>query len=490
MRERFETENVLFAVFIAVLLAITATMAWLTWREEPHDPAKTLKILISADTQYVDNQKRLDEAYKKIHPDIRVQSIKFTWDNIWQKLEFMIVAGIPPDISGMEQPSLPKFISAGEVEPLDDWIRNDASFDTDRIFDRCMDEGNWDNIQWAIPTNFSPVCLWYNKTLFDEAGVSYPTRDWTHEDVLAAARKLTKDVNGDGIPDIWGMYTNNNHWNRYPLWVWQRGGTITNPEITRATFDDPITVDTIRWLANLALKERVMPSTLVMGTFNSGNLFISGKLAMMNETRYFMPAFFQEKNKDKVKAFRWDVCELPREKTRATTFVCGLYIIPKTVAPERKKMAWEYMKFLTSDAGQEVVIANNTALPAVKKWAEKLVTHPEVPPEHDRAFLDSIDYARYMYWPWPAEEAFMEARSDLQGVWNGDLDPLEVCQKSTLNMNKMVDDYLRQNPGKSLPVKTRWVLFKDRPAVSSAPAAADLSPAVAALCEAAGPEAK
>ena len=493
MKERFETENVLLGTFVAMLVGITATMGWLTYREPPRDPNKTITILIPADTAYVDSQKKLDAAYKKLRPEIHVQPIKFTWDNIWQKLEFMIVAGIPPDVSGIEQPNLPKFTSAGEVEPLDDWIKNDPSFDPGKIIKECMDEGNWDGVQWAIPTNFSPVCLWYNKTLFDQAGVPYPTRDWTQEDVLAAAQKLTKDLNGDGIPDIWGFFTNNNHWNRYPCWIWQRGGAFTDPEITRATLDDPITVGGIRWLTDLALKYRVMPSTLVMGTFNSSNLFISGRLAMNTETRYFMPAFFQEKNRDKVKSFAWDVCELPRDKYRATTFVVGMYIIPKTVPEARKRMAWDYIKFLVSDAGQEVVRDNNTALPAVRSWAEKTVTHPGVPPSNDRAFLDSVAYARYMYWPFPAEQAFMEARSDLQGVWNGDLDALEVCQKATLDINKMVADYLRENPGKHLPVKTRWVPFSER-AVSQALPPAPESPAapsdpVAATATAAPPAA-
>jgi len=468
MKERFETENILFATFVAVLLAITGVMGYMTYSKPPSDPNKTITILIPADTAYVDDQKKFDEAYKKVHPDIAVNSVRFTWENIWQKLEYMIVAGIPPDVSDMGQPNLPKFVQAGEVEPLDDWIKTDPAFDPSSILKECMDEGNWDGSQWAIPATFSPVCLWYNKTLFDEAGVPYPNRDWTQAEMLAAAKKLTRDINGDGVPDIWGFYTNNNHWNRYPCWIWQRGGSFMSDDLSRATFDNPITVEGIGWLADLALKDKVMPSSVVMGDFNATSLFISGHLAMTTETRYFLPAFFQEKNKDKVKSFAWDVCELPHDKYRATTFIVGLYIIPKTVQESRKRMAWDYIKFLVSDAGQEVIKSNNTALPAVRKWAEKTVTHPGVPPDHDRAFLDSVAYARYMYWPFPADPAFTDARSDLQGVWNGDLDPLEVCQKTTLNINKSVDDFLRQNPGARLPVKTKWVPPSKRsPAVQS-----------------------
>ena len=462
MNEKLDVENILFGILIVMFLTITVVMGIATYSKPPHPPEKTLKILIPADTAYVDAQKRFDEAYKKIHPDIMIDPIRFTWDNIWQKLEFMIVANIPPDVTDIEQPNLPKFIYAGEVEPLDDWIKNDPTFDVNALLKECMDEGNWDNTQWALPSNFSPVCLWYNMDLFDEAGVPYPNRDWTQDQMIDAARKLTRDLNGDGIPDIWGFYTNNNHWNRYPCWIWQRGGDLMSPDLMRATFDNPITSDAIRWLANLALKDRVMPSTVVLGSFASGNLFISGRLAMTTETRYFLPVFFQEKNVGKVKSFRWDVCELPHDKYRATTFVVGLAMIPKTVPPERKKMAWDYLKFMSSRAGQEVIAGNNTALPAMRSVAEKVVNHPGTPPDHDRAFLDSVTYARYMYWPFPADQAFMEARSDLQGVWGGDLDPIDVCQKVTISINQSVTDFLRQNPGAHLPVKTKWVPFDER----------------------------
>jgi len=457
MKEHLDTENVLFVIFVAVLLSITGAMGWVVYRIPPKDPAKTIKILIPADTQYVDRQARLTEAYRKLHPDADIEPIRFPWDNIWQKLEYMIVANIPPDISGMQQPNLPKFVSTGEVEPLDKWIESDPSFSMDAIYKEVLDEGNWDNKQWSLPESFSTTCLWYNKNLFDEAGLAYPTADWTQEDLVANAKKLTRDINGDGVPDYWGFFTDNNHWNRYPSFIWQRGGDFNTPDMTRSTFDSPITIEGMRWLANLSLKDRVMPTTTVMGTTNVANLFISGHLAMTIQTRYFLSSFFQGKNVSKVKSFDWDVCELPHEKFRATTLILDLDIIPSTVPPERKRMAWEYMKFLVSGTGQQIIADDNTALPVIKELAEKTVVHPGRQPAHDHAFLDCVSYARYFYHPFPADEAFMDGRSDLQGVWNGDLDVAEVCQKITLSMNKAVDDYLRANPDAHLPVKTKWV---------------------------------
>jgi multiple sugar transport system substrate-binding protein len=478
LAERFETENILFGALITMFLVITVVMGTLLYSEPSYPPGKTLKILIPADTQYVDRQRMLDEEYRKIHPDMQVRMIPFPWETIWQKLEFMMVAGIPPDVSGMQQPNLPKFVEAGEVEPLDDWMRNDPQFDASGILPECMDECSWDDKLWALPESFSTVCLWYNKSLFDEARVPYPNRDWTQEDLVAAAKKLTRDTDGDGVPNDWGFFTDNNHWNRYPAWIWQRGGEFVTSDLSRVTFDDPNVIAGIRWLAGLGLKERIMPTGVVMGTFSATNLFISGHLAMTTQTRYFLTNFFQDKNTYKVRSFEWDVSELPHEQNRATTFVLDLDIIPASLPEERKKMAWDYLRFLITGPGQEIIAEGNTALPVLRTLAEKTVNHPGMAPEHDRAFLDSISYARYLYRPFPAEEAALAARSELQGVWDGDLDAGEVCREASINMNAAVADFLRKHPGAHLPVKTKWTATHGRQAeaAGSTDAAAAAAP--------------
>ncbi|MHC4712633.1 MAG: ABC transporter substrate-binding protein [Planctomycetota bacterium] len=463
MKQKFETENMLFAVFIAALVAVTLAMGLIAFREKSHPPEKTLKVLIPATASDINAQEAFSEAYTRLHPDMAVEDVRFPWRNIWQKLEFMIVAGIPPDVSGIEQPMLPKFIYLDAVEPLDDWIKNDSEFDPSLLFPECMHEANWDGIQYGIPTNFSTVCLFYNKDLFDEEGLEYPNRDWTRSDLLAAARKLTKDHDGDGLIDQFGFFTNNNHWHRYSSWIWTTGGDFFTPDMRRSTFDDPKVVDGFSWLAGLALgKDRVMPGTTDLSAMNSTNMFITGGLAMIAETRYFIRNFGLQSFQDKIKKFEWDVCELPREKVRATVFVCGSQIMPRTVPENRKPMAWDYMKFLASETGQRIVMGLNGPLPARMDLAREKVVHPGEPPENDVAFLNAIEYARYPYRPFPAEEEWTEARGYLQGVWAGQLETEFVCKRSAARLNKQIDDFFKRYPGARLPVKTQWVPFEQR----------------------------
>lgn len=462
MDRKFETENVLFFTLIAVFLVITGVMGTILYGKKPHPPEKTLKVLIPATADNKKAQDAFTAEYKKLHPDMEIEPIMFPWRNIWQKLEFMIVANIPPDVSGIEQPQLPNFIHLGAVEPLDEWIRNDPGYDPSLYFPECMNEANWDNKQYGLPISWSTVCMWYNKKLFDEAGVPYPKRDWTRQDCVDIARKLTKDRDGNGYLDQWGMYTNNNHWHRYSAWIWMTGGGFFTKDLRRSTFGDPKVVDGFQWLADLALKYKVMPSTTDLAGMGSTNLFLAGDLAMLAETRYFLSNFGLERYQDKIKKFGWDVVELPRDQTRATVFVCGSEIIPKTVTPERKKMAWDYLKFKASETGQRIVADLNGPLPAMMTTAREKIHHPGEPPDNDIAFINSIEYARYPYRPFPAEEEWVEARSYLQGVWAGNLSVEEVCKRSEMQINAAMDRFFRLNPDAHLPEKTEWVPFDQR----------------------------
>lgn len=463
MKGKLETENVVFGTLVLTFIVITAVMGTILYGKAPHPPEKTLKVLIPATEADIKAQKAFTEAYTKLHPDIRIQDIRFPWRNIWQKLEFMIVAEIPPDVSGIEQPMLPKFVYLDAVEPLDKWIENDTGFDSSLLFPECMNEGNWNNIQYAIPKAFSTVCLFYNKDLFDEAGVEYPTRDWTRADLMAAAKKLTRDRDGDGRVDQWGFYTNNNHWHRYSAWVWMTGGDFFTPDMSRSTFDDPKVIDGFNWLAGMALgKNRVMPGSIDLTGTSTANMFLQGDLAILTDTRYFLRNFGLESFKDKIQKFEWDVCELPHEKRRATVFVCDIHIMPRTVAEDRKPMAWDYMKFLVSEEGQRIVSELNGPLPARMELAEKIVDHPGTPPANDRAFLNAIKYARYPYRPWPAEEEWIEARGYLQGVWIGDLTTEFVCKRSAERINRQIRVFFERHPEDRLPLDTKWVPFDRR----------------------------
>ena len=85
--------------------------------------------------------------------------------------------------------------------------------------------------QYGLPESFSNVVLIYNKDLFDQAGVSYPTDDWTQDDVQNAAEKIR--ALGDDIFGIWQPIT----YNEFFKVVAQYGGSLLNEDKTQFTIN-------------------------------------------------------------------------------------------------------------------------------------------------------------------------------------------------------------------------------------------------------------
>lgn len=79
---------------------------------------------------------------------------------------------------------------------LNEVIENSEVLDMNNFAQGVVDLYNVDGAQIAIPKDVSTIGLWYNKTLFDEAGVEYPNENWTWDDLLSAAHDLTDSEKG------------------------------------------------------------------------------------------------------------------------------------------------------------------------------------------------------------------------------------------------------------------------------------------------------
>ena len=97
------------------------------------------------------------------------------------------------------------FVDKGAFLPLDDFIA-DAQYplDVSIYLPGVMEPGQWNGAQYLLPKDFSPLAIYYNKKLFDEAGVAYPQEGWTWDDLLATAQQLTK-TDASGNVTQWGI---------------------------------------------------------------------------------------------------------------------------------------------------------------------------------------------------------------------------------------------------------------------------------------------
>lgn len=131
---------------------------------------------------------------------------------------------------------------------------------------------------YGLPWIAQPVILYYNKALFDAAGVEYPDSDWTWDDFTEKAKALTLDTDGDGEVDQWGF--TNNSWPPPFLFVWQAGGELISEDFTEVPIDSPEFVEGFEFYLSTAYNPEMSPSREVIAEQGFGEMFKAGKVAM------------------------------------------------------------------------------------------------------------------------------------------------------------------------------------------------------------------
>lgn len=130
----------------------------------------------------------------------------------------------------------------------------------------------------GFPAVVDNIGLLYNKTLFDKAGLAYPTADWTWDDFRTAAKKLTDEANhiyGYGYSVSGSEETT---WQYWPH-LWQNGGAILNDDATKAEFASPAGDDGLSFLRSMAVDDKSV--YLDQTDVKFGQLFVNDRIGMI-----------------------------------------------------------------------------------------------------------------------------------------------------------------------------------------------------------------
>jgi ABC-type glycerol-3-phosphate transport system substrate-binding protein len=255
--------------------------------------------------------------FNATHPDIHVNSqyIGSSWTGR-DKLLTAIAAGTPPDVCMVDDYWIPQLAATGNIVKLGDYISPETKND---VFPLFWKSASYKGEIWAMPYASSNLVLYYNKDLFKEAGLdpNKPPRTW--EDLVAYAQKLTKDTNGDGQIDQWGLMMPTLAVKGviyyYLPFLWQNNGDLFNNNYTKCTFDSPEAVKALQFMQDLIYKYKVMPSAPPSKGFRVGKVAMTyASCARLNSV--YRPAV----------SFEVGVAPLPMNK-KAVTVAGGKYFV-------------------------------------------------------------------------------------------------------------------------------------------------------------------
>ncbi|NMC82986.1 MAG: extracellular solute-binding protein [Armatimonadetes bacterium] len=325
-------------------------------------------------------------SFEKTHPHIKVRYIHTS--DFESKLRTMMAGDIAPDVFYMPAESFEIYARKNTLLDLDPLIR-ETKFDVADFFPQVLKAFIYQGKHYGIPKDFTTQVMYYNKDLFDKAGVPYPTRDWTWSDMLSAARKMTLDFNNDGRIDQFGLQFSSGLVGVYGF-SRQAGGDffVTDEQGTprKSTINSPEVLKALTFLRDLNFKDEVVLSSATGAGRDAQTEFSNGRLAMLLGYGRWLTPRFREMNK-----FRWDAAEMPREKERFSIIYTVAYSISaKTKHP---KEAFELLSYLTGPVGQALNSDLGLAIPAIRSVAySDHFINPKGDVD-DRAFLRTIEYA-------------------------------------------------------------------------------------------------
>jgi multiple sugar transport system substrate-binding protein len=211
------------------------------------------------------------------HPDITIKPLFVNNDKALQKLTVALQGGEPPDITYQYGSSLAQVAAAPGLVDLTSWVKQPAVGWNDFI-SGARSAATYKGRVLGVPALIDNLALVYNKTLFDQAGLSYPTANWTWDDFRAAAKALTdpsKKQFGWSYPmDA----TEDTVWHYDPL-LWQNGGSILTPDDTKAAFNSPQGVEALQTMTSMAVDDKSVFLDLQNSVYTQ--LFNNGKIGML-----------------------------------------------------------------------------------------------------------------------------------------------------------------------------------------------------------------
>ena len=225
-----------------------------------------------------------------------------TWDDYWTLLSAGAQGGSMPDVFWMHSNEAERYMSNEMLLDLTDRIAESDSIDMSKYPEDITELYTYDGKNYAIPKDVDTIALWYNKTLFDEAGLAYPTADWTWDDLYEAAKALTKD----GVYGF-GCSATNNQAGYYNL-IYDMGGYVINDDKTASGYDDPNTIKAMQYFEKM-IQEGIMPSQQTMSESAEDVLLGSGTLAMATQGSWMLSAF----KENEYIAQNCDCVELPKD---------------------------------------------------------------------------------------------------------------------------------------------------------------------------------
>jgi multiple sugar transport system substrate-binding protein len=333
--------------------------------------------------------RRLAERFQEDHPGIAVEV---------KMLDITGAGGAAPDLKSLAKsadcfqwyPSLRDPANREAILSLEAFLEADQQVKRGDFYPQLVKQFEEQGQLWGLPADVTPFVIEYNKDLFDAAGLSYPTPDWTWEQFLEMAIALSS---GEGEARQYGFVAEVYESSDLLLMLERLGAHLIdeNPTPPALTLDDPTVVEALRWYADLTTEHGAKPAFITdIGKLAGASAMYMEREGLINKSKAAMwtnsgttAALFGPRQGLKI-----GVAPLPARAdgaSRASMLTTSGYFI--SASTDKGQACWQWLTFL----GQQPEAA--IGLPARRSLAESQAYREQVGEDRAAAYLSCVEDA-------------------------------------------------------------------------------------------------
>ncbi|WP_346419025.1 sugar ABC transporter substrate-binding protein [Serratia marcescens] len=309
-------------------------------------------------------EQEIAKRFEQANPDIKIEIELTPSAQYFVKLDSAAAGGVAPDIFWINMPYFVQYAKNGIMEPLAPYIK-DSGLKLDDVVASSVKAYQYGGQQMAIPRDVDSIAVWYNKKLFDQAGVSYPTSDWSWDDLKSKATALKNGLKGTAFPLVMDLSIDGQ--DSYMNLLFQNGNHIVPKDGQPTDIANDKSIWVYQQLQGM-MKDGLMPSAQQMSEVKTENIFQSNRAAMVYAGSWLAAPFANNP------LINDHIGVVMMPKIERQSGVAHSLAFAMSAKSAHKQAAWKYIAFMSSEASQAelakvVIPANKTA---AKVWAQQI----------------------------------------------------------------------------------------------------------------------
>ena len=339
----------------------------------------TLTWALWGSPEEVASHQRVADAFMAEHPEIEIEIWNQPWDDYFTKIQALWASGDPnviPDIAFLWP--TPRYAAEGVLENLDPYIE-ESGYDLDDYWPGLLESAKFEGSVYGFPRDIESNIIYYSKDMFDAAGVEYPSDDWTWDDFLAAAEKLTQK-DDSGATTVYALASEGG---KASKWFNQAGGgyldDFVNP--SKCLLTEPASLRGIQFFSDLIENGYAMRPADLNQAGGDAAVFSSGQAAMILQNSSRVSTF-------NAAELNYDIAPAPIPADGKRWNAAGGAAWVMSSGSDNKDAAWTFLSWLQSpEGGQRIYTEAGEIFPALQSVANSPTFMTDAPPANKGAFI-------------------------------------------------------------------------------------------------------